>query len=184
REAMMQVVDEAWLRLARAAKHHLTGYANRLSRMEQGLDWLSPQARITRLTQGLEQAAQALQGAGRQWTKQQTRELERRTDRLGTTLGPEFWKMHASTVFTWGDRLTDRAHRFVDRKITQTKIVQTGLTALDPHAPLERGYSLVKKQDGTFLRDSTEICPEELVEILPAHGRIMARVVDTEQDAQ
>lgn len=92
--------------------------------------------------------------------------------------------MQENLIMTWGERLVDRAQGFVDRRITQTEVRQTRLDALDPHAPLKRGYSLVRKPDGSFLRDGGEVSPEELLEILPARGRVVARVIAQEDEGE
>ncbi|WP_462325069.1 exodeoxyribonuclease VII large subunit [Desulfoplanes sp.] len=184
RESMVQAVDEAGTRLVRAIEQLMAGNGARLSHAEQGLDWLSPQARIDRLMERLNNAAHSLGRAGVQWISCKTDRLDRGATRLGTTLGPGFWRMHENSLVASVDRLADRGHGFVERKIAQTEVLQTGLVALDPHAPLERGYSLVKKQDGTFLRDGAEVSPEERIEILPARGRVMARVVDPGSDPE
>ncbi len=178
RASMIQAVDEAGSRLNRAMGQHVAGYEARLSQLEKGLDWLSPEARIDRLMERLSHAARSLGQAGTRLIGKKADPLERVAARLGIALGPGFWKMHEHSLINLGERLANRAHGFVERKITQTEVVQSGLASLDPHAPLDRGYSLVKKQDGTFLRDGAEVSPDELVEILPGRGRVIARVVD------
>jgi exodeoxyribonuclease VII large subunit len=145
--------------------------------LEQGLDWLSPQQRIDRLMERLTHATRSLGHAGVQWVDRQSVLLDRDGARLRTVLGPGYWRMQENLIMTWGERLVDRAQGFVDRRITQTEVRQTRLDALDPHVPLKRGYSLVRKPDGSFLRDGGEVSPEELLEILPARGRVVARVI-------
>jgi exodeoxyribonuclease VII large subunit len=184
RESMIQTLDESISRLLRAVKARETQCESQLAQLEQGLDWLSPQQRIDRLMERLTHATRSLGHAGVQWVDRQSALLDREGARLRTVLGPGYWRMQENLIMTWGERLVDRAQGFVDRRITQTEVRQTRLDALDPHAPLKRGYSLVRKPDGSFLRDGGEVSPEELLEILPARGRVVARVIAQEDEGE
>jgi exodeoxyribonuclease VII large subunit len=180
REALIQALDESQARLVRGMKLLEARCESRLVQLEKGLDWLSPQARIDRLRDRLAHATRSLGQAGTQWIDRHSVSLDREERRLRTVLGPGFWRMQENVLATWAERLVDRAQGFVDRKISQAEVRQTRLIASDPHAPLKRGFSLVKKSDGSFLRDERDVSPDELLEILPARGRVVARVVARE----
>jgi exodeoxyribonuclease VII large subunit len=178
RETMIQRVDELAMRLARAMNQLLAGFEARLGHQEKGLDWLSPETRINRIMDQLDHAILGLEQAGTQWMARKRDLLAREGTRLCSALGPGFWRMYEHSLLTLGDRLAHQALGFVESKLAQTRVVQTRLQGLDPHAPLQRGYCLVRKENGSFVRDQDEVFPDELVEILPARGRIVARVVD------
>ncbi|GAU08087.1 exodeoxyribonuclease VII large subunit [Desulfoplanes formicivorans] len=178
RETMMQGLDELSIRLSRAMNQLISGFEARLGHQEKGLDWLSPETRINRIMDQVNHAILGLKQAGTQWMARKSDLLIREATRLCTALGPGFWRMHEHSLLTQGDRLALHGQGFVEAKMAQTRVVQTRLQGLDPHAPLQRGYCLVRKEDGSFVRDQGEVAPDELVEILPARGRIVARVVD------
>lgn len=50
------------------------------------------------------------------------------------------------------------------------------LEGLNPHAPLQRGYALVRKADGIFVKKTGDVAPEERLELLVSDGAIPVRV--------
>ena len=50
------------------------------------------------------------------------------------------------------------------------------LEALNPHAPLERGYALARKEDGSFVRLKSDVAPGETLRLVVSDGDIPIRV--------
>ncbi|MDL2266539.1 exodeoxyribonuclease VII large subunit [Desulfovibrio sp. OttesenSCG-928-G15] len=50
------------------------------------------------------------------------------------------------------------------------------LTALNPHAPLERGYALVRKTDGRFVKTTSDVEAGELLRLSVSDGEIPVQV--------
>ncbi len=76
--------------------------------------------------------------------------------------------------------LADRLPRARDARLNQVEqaldVAEIRLAGLDPRAPLERGYALVRKQDGTFVRSPAETAAEERLTITVRDGEIPVRV--------
>lgn len=89
----------------------------------------------------------------------------RRLERLDTALSREA-------------RALDRAgHSLLDRAAVGPGLLEARLSALDPQAPLARGYSLVTvRRTGRFLRGPGEVAPGDGLDIRTRDGRVAARV--------
>ena len=76
--------------------------------------------------------------------------------------------------------LAERLPRARDARLNQVEqaldLAEIRLSGLDPRAPLERGYALVRKQDGTFVRSPAETAPEERLTITVRDGEFPVRV--------
>ena len=57
----------------------------------------------------------------------------------------------------------------------QFNTLETGLNGLNPYAPLERGYSIVRDQNGKFVRSVMDVHNEEKLDILVRDGSFSAR---------
>ncbi|MEL3908657.1 MAG: exodeoxyribonuclease VII large subunit [Treponemataceae bacterium] len=66
--------------------------------------------------------------------------------------------------------IRDRKHKL--------EIYKQGLHLSNPKAILARGFSIVKKADGSILRESTNLKLGETVEITPSKGKFSASVTD------
>ena len=68
--------------------------------------------------------------------------------------------------------------RQVDEKVKDERLqaVQASLTHLNPERVLERGYSITRAADGTIIRDSAQLKPDQDLELLLAKGRAEVRV--------
>lgn len=68
-----------------------------------------------------------------------------------------------------GERLLNRAETGLERCLLR-------LEAVNPHAPLERGYALARKQDGAFVRMTRDVAPGESLQLVVSNGEIPVRV--------
>jgi len=182
RETLAQGLDEAELRLCKGTNRFIDIFDTRLAQQEKGLQWLNPKVRLERLRERLETASNALNLAGGQWVDAKTRALDQQTERLKMIFGPEFWQLHDVRVDTLAGQLREKTGQFLEQTKTGLDILGARLLALDPYAPLQRGYSLVSKEDGSFVRDAKDMHPGERIHILLAKGRITARAEEIEED--
>jgi exodeoxyribonuclease VII large subunit len=76
--------------------------------------------------------------------------------------------------------LAGRLNSAVDHAFTRQKLridaLEARLAALDPRAVLERGYSIVRDEEGRVVRAANSLAHGELVEITFARGNARARV--------
>ncbi len=175
RETLVQGLDEGELRLIRGAARFVDTLDTLLAQQEKGLEWLNPRVRVERLMERMETVAKALGRAGGQWMKTTMRALDQQTERLETLYGPEFWQLHHARIDALAGHLREKAGQLLEHRQKNLDVLDARLLPLDPYAPLTRGYSLVKKEDGSFVRDARDIQPGERMHILLAKGRIAAR---------
>jgi exodeoxyribonuclease VII large subunit len=59
------------------------------------------------------------------------------------------------------------------------------LEQLNPQAVLQRGYSLVRlKQTGTILKSATDVKPGDIIEVIPAQGKLEAQITDIKPNTE
>jgi len=69
--------------------------------------------------------------------------------------------------------------RLGNSKKHSLELMTTTLDGLNPEAPLERGYSLIRiERTGEFLRDPKEVTSGDALDIRVKDGRIAAVVTD------
>ena len=59
--------------------------------------------------------------------------------------------------------------------------LETGLAGLNPYAPLERGYSIVRNQNKKFVRSVVDVRYGEILDILVRDGSFFARAEKPEE---
>jgi exodeoxyribonuclease VII large subunit len=94
----------------------------------------------------------------------------------------ETGRAYCGELGTRVEGLESRAHdafsRRRERASTEFASLRSKLDALSPLAVLERGYSLVSRPDGSFVRVAGETSPGEILDLRFRRGRARARVVD------
>jgi len=53
------------------------------------------------------------------------------------------------------------------------------LESSSPEAIFKRGYSMVRRKDGSLIRNANQVSADELIEITPAQGKILAKVTES-----
>ncbi|MDY0309862.1 MAG: exodeoxyribonuclease VII large subunit [Castellaniella sp.] len=137
--------------LIRSQQRRLEHAAIRLDRARAQL--VSPAQRLQLRRQRLEFAARRLQSG-------LDRLLQERRQRPAVALG----RLSAGL-----DGLLQRHHRRLDA-------VMAALGALDPHRVLGRGYALVRRADGTIVKNALDLKVHEPIEIEFDQGRAQAEV--------
>ena len=109
--------------------------------------------------------------------------LARQQDRLERLLRGLAWGSPERGLTAWSDRLAaalrllaGAGRLLLERQGGRLTALHSRLKALDPHAPLERGYALARKGDGTFVRLTSDVAPGEALRLVVRDGDIAIRV--------
>jgi exodeoxyribonuclease VII large subunit len=113
--------------------------------------------------------------------------LKRRRDRLRELAARLTDPQHRLTVLRGKvqeheRRLTAAAQRVLERKRHRFVVLSAGLNGLNPTAPLERGFAIVRR-DGAVVRDAAEAPPGTALRLQLARGELAARVESSSPDA-
>ena len=180
RETLAQKVDSLDLGLNRAYAGWLSAKAKDFEHLRKALVWLSPRRRVERMEDRLSALMSRLDGAGLDQyfgCAERAVRLAERLDRafgphrldglsgevgglahrLGRAFGPERVRGLGSAVDGLAHRLDKAGQRLPEGMGQRLAVLETALRGLDPEAPLERGYALVRVAGtGEFLRDLPE----------------------------
>jgi exodeoxyribonuclease VII large subunit len=145
-----------------------------LARLIRDLDWRSPQRALAAGGERLRAAARFLDAVLR-------RNLEKPESRLrdltaGIARAPERLLPRQAALNALADSLRRSGLLIPAQAGNRLERLALRLAALDPRAPLERGYALVRKTDGSFVQSPLMVQPDELLRILLRDGDIPVRV--------
>ena len=205
RATLAQRTDEAEIQLGRVFGRFLGAKAELLAGFEKALSWLSPKGRAERLAERLEYLAARLERSGQDLIGSVVRMLEsseRRLVRAGQALpgypamrvdslkrrlgsfGPGLLEGLDARVDGLVRRLDAAGERGLERAYTKLTLVEALLAGLDPRKPLERGYALARKADGTFLRRVDEVQPGDELDIIVRDGTVKTGVTGVERNIE
>lgn len=183
RDTLRQAVDRLEMDLSRAYLELLGGHEKEVAQLRRALAWLSPAKRLNRNVDRVRSLALRLERLGRAHFESNRERAARWTGRLDRAFGPEEVERGLSGLEGLCERMTKVASRQVEDKERNLQLLRASLEALDPEAPLERGYSLVRiDRTGAFLRDPSEVEHGDRLDIRVREGNIAARV--EKQDTQ
>lgn len=176
RAVLAQSVDELQMRLVRRWESSMREREATVAALGRGLAWLSPAERLRRLDERLAEFAGRLERGVLGVLARSEGRAQAVAARLKAAFGPQVTGQEQARV----DALSERLHRAAAMKIFKGEQaferLAVQLAALDPMRPLERGYSLVRKSDGTFLRSVDEVLPGEGLAIAVRDGVVQADV--------
>ena len=157
REVLAQGVDEAIQALARAARGSLARVHGRLAEVREKLAWLSPAARLGRLQHEIDTARRHMAAWGNEHVQRQSRTLGTFEGRLRTWAERQIRQTHEQLQTATHD--LKRAGRALYQAKAHTLAVACArLQALNPRAPLERGFALVHRENG-LVRSTAQVHP-------------------------
>lgn len=199
RSTLAQRADELDMALQRAFARFCGAKNDGLSRLEAALRWLSPQGQAARLEERLSSLALRLDLAANAYRAQAERSLDAACARL-ERCGPGLWTHAALKVDElsrrlrsgapdWleamdarleniASRLTPANMLFGERIQARLELLAARLEGLDPQSPLQRGYVLARKEDGSYLRAAGEVSPGDRLALVTADGEVNTRVTD------
>jgi exodeoxyribonuclease VII large subunit len=104
-------------------------------------------------------------------------------DRLERLLRGLMWGSPERRIAACSERLTSNlrlltgaGRLLLEKHGARLAALHSRLEAMDPHAPLERGYALARKGDGTFVRLTNDVVPGETLRLVVSDGDIPIRV--------
>ncbi|MEG6506699.1 exodeoxyribonuclease VII large subunit [Nitratidesulfovibrio sp. 1201_IL3209] len=172
RRELAQRVDELEMALTRGMERRFARLDEQLGGLMRGLAWLSPERALARLD---ERFADAVARLGRAWdalAQRNAARLAAADAALARVLGPEAWDRRERAVDALESRLRWAGDRAVTAREHELERCALRLDALDPLRPLERGYSLVRRADGGFLRSVAEAAPGDALAVLVRDGEV------------
>ncbi|MDR0827486.1 MAG: exodeoxyribonuclease VII large subunit [Desulfovibrio sp.] len=137
------------------AHRRLEDGAIRFENLEKTLARLSPFRMLANRDSRLETEIRLLRKAGAAMLKTREQRLD----------------MALRTLQDSGKLTADKAER-------RLEVAGLRLEALNPRAPLERGYALARKADGSFLRSRAEVSPGQALTLTVLDGDVAVRVED------
>ncbi len=172
RRELAQRVDELEMALTRGMERRFARLDEQLGALMRGLAWLSPERALARLDERFADAAARL---GRAWdalAQRNAARLDAADATLARAMGPETWERRERAVDALESRLRWAGERAVTGREHELERYALRLDALDPLRPLERGYSLVRRADGGFLRSVAEVTPGDALAVLVRDGKV------------
>lgn len=172
RREFVQGLDELEMRLSRAFDRAFTTGEGRLAALERALGWLSPVRALDRYDERFAESASRLARAWEAGYRLRSQRVEKLVAALRHSFGPEALEkrqarlqtLHASLIHAGQTQLNT-----VERRVENLGVL---LAALDPEAPLQRGYSLVRCPDGRFLKSIREAAPGQRLDIVLHDGEV------------
>lgn len=176
RTVLRQQADETFLAMSRGMDRYLTGQQSRLTALAQGLVWHSPARRIERGGLELDRLRLRLVHGGTRLVQSRAQTLARLDERLRHMFGPLAVSARQAELDRTVRNLHNAGQLFLRAKEDAARAADAALAALDPHAPLARGYALVRDADGRFVRSRRDVTPGDLLRVRVRDGEFEAEV--------
>lgn len=176
RAMLVQALDELEVRLARRIERQVSAKEHSLSTLERGLGWLSPVQKLRRLDEQFVMLSERLERALALKLEKVERTVSYSEERIKRAFGEDAVTYQLQKIHTLESRLKwagDGVFTRAERKLDRAAIV---LESLNPEKPLERGYSLVQKKDGTFVRSVHDVTTGEHLNIMVGDGAVGVQV--------
>ena len=207
RETLAQQVDRLDMAMHRAYAGWLADKRAAFDHLRKALVWLSPARRLDRMEDRFRTLLEKLESGGNGLFYDKLSRAQGLEDRLARAFGPERVAAQRRETAAVAARLArafgpaavgeaagrlDDATRglarsmgaLLENRSRGLALTSTALKGLDPEAPLERGYSLVRvERTGVFLRDPKEVTPGDALAIRVRDGQVAAVVADDASDA-
>ncbi len=185
RETLSQQLDDMDMALNRAYANWLVSKGATFEHLRKALVWLSPQRKLERTEERFGALLTRLNDAGHDLFHNKHMDTRVMVDRLHRAYGLHYVDHAAVQLSDWLKRMQQAMTRLEENKVRDLELVGTALVGLNPEAPLERGYSLVRiERTGEFLRDPKEVTAGEALDIRVKGGRVAAVVTDDKTNPQ
>ena len=185
RETLTQGLDVVDMAMRRAYTNWLHGKGAAFEHLRKGLAWLSPERKLERMTDHFSSLAVRLDNAGQDHFFDRLRDAQGYAQRFDRAFGPERMDSATRETASLAARMERAMARCVETADNEFGLASTALRGLDPEAPLERGYSLVRvERTGAFLRDPKEVTSGDALDIRVKNGRVAAVVKSDSPDTQ
>ena len=176
RAVLRQQADEAFVALQRGMGRFLDERETVLQRQVQGLLWNSPARRMERDGFELERLTARLRQAFANMAGERREAVTRLDERLHRAFGPARILALQSELDRTGAALAESGAAMIRRNRDALRDLEGRLAVLDPSAPLERGYALVRGKAG-FVRSRQDVQAGDTVQIRVSDGEFGAKVL-------
>jgi exodeoxyribonuclease VII large subunit len=177
RRTLVQAVDELEIDLTRSFADLVERKQTSLDQYGRALNWLSPVRRIERAHEALARETRAMVSAAAVLAERKARALDTVTLRLDMAFGPPAIEAQVRNLGDLEARLCRAVDGMAARKEQTLALAESGLSAMNPLGPLDRGYALVTMQrTGRFLRSVREAGPGDELDIRVSDGSLPATV--------
>jgi exodeoxyribonuclease VII large subunit len=183
RRVLAQMADDAEGRLLQTARDFIRRKNDLLVAQEKALSWLSPQARVSRALERLNELERSLARWSREALGHRETELAHASRNLARTMDERFWQSLCMHLEQLDRNLCAAASEALRARSQRLEKCEANLSGLDPVRPLKRGFCLVQasgKDD--YLRDAAQVAPGDELRIIPCKGRLLAEVLRTEKE--
>lgn len=184
RSMLVQSLDELEIRLAQRIEQQLGGKEHSLNTLERGLGWLSPVQRLNRIDEQFMGLTERLDRALTLKFEQAERTIQYGEERIRRAFGEEAITYQLQKIHSLENRVQWAGETLLaasERKLDRASIM---LESLDPAKPLERGYSLVQKADGSFVRSVEDVAQGEHLNVMVADGSVGVQVETVEKGSE
>lgn len=177
RRELVQAVDACELELYKWRERYFNVLEQRVRGVEKALAWLAPSQRVERLLERVNSASQGLERGLDRVFRGKEEGLARALDRLTRAYGPREIEAASAGAEALLERLQQAMRNYFVTREQGLERAALALDALNPEAPLRRGYSLVRaRASGKLLRSAREVAEGEVLDILVQDGRVESRV--------
>ncbi len=178
REELMQYADTLDMALQEIMQRHVQQYQNTLAMQEKALHWLSPIRLWQRHNERLEQCANRLVVFGQRIGKNAQEKLTYLEKDLQTQVQKQCERQHATLTRTT-QTLVQTVERYLEKQFTRLEYLTVRLEAVNPLAPLQRGYALVQTAQGHVISSVESVHKGQRLHLSLADGTVLTDVHDT-----
>ncbi len=170
-------VDEQEIYLLQAYQRFLQARKDYLVHTNKALSWLSPGRQLQRREDLIASLERSLRRESRDFLDRYSRSVDEMEERIKIRLGPDYWDIREQYVEYLQEQILSRARSFWEDRLNRFYSMQEKLKALDPYAPIRRGYSLVTiEHSRKYLRSVSDVSSGDDVSITVLDGKVDARV--------
>ncbi len=176
RREFVQKLDELTLRLEQSSRNLLSRKSQSLLNLERALGWLSPKNRLSRHQDNLEKLQERLSLNASRVTREKMQSLERARIALSRSFSIKDLDTRGRKLTALHERLERGCFEHLAELAGKIKLLDLRLEGLNPLAPLERGYALLQKQDGEYVRSTAQVQPGEQLKARVSDGEFSVTV--------
>ncbi|MFV0421352.1 exodeoxyribonuclease VII large subunit [Oleidesulfovibrio sp.] len=157
RTELAQRLDDAEADLHRSWEQGMQRRERDLAMCERALHWLSPARALERLDERFVDAVRRLERGMNLLLDRKQQQADMAGRAVALSYGPAVLDGQSRQVHELSARLGRAGAAFADRLETRLEREILRLDGVDPLRPLQRGYSLVQRADGSFVRSLAEM---------------------------
>lgn len=120
----------------------------------------------------------ALERAVEQYFGDQTDRLDGLRDRLERLHLDHRLRQHHQSLAWLRQRLLNSTRHLLNQEVQRCSLLRQTLQTLDPAAVLQRGYAVVRQEQGAIVRSVQDVAAGEILEIQLTDGRVRVQAIE------